>query len=85
MSASERMKEPGSFAGAPKWMKLGTGLCAVEGDGRDHRISQPNLRCKSGRGLVYGCDGYALCAFICNIRRRWRYRSSQARRRKGGN
>ena len=54
-------------------MKLGTGLCAVEGDGRDHRISQPNLRCKSGRGqsqvgLVYGCDGYALCAFICKKR-----------------
>ena len=69
MSASERMMEPCSLAGGPKWTKRpGTGLCVVEGFGRYSRISQPNMRYISGRGqiqvgLIFGRDGYASCAF----------------------
>ena len=66
MSDSERMKEPGSFAGGAKVDEAWYGLVR----GRRGRERPQDLRCKSGRGqsqvgLVYGCDGYVLCAFIC--------------------
>ena len=39
-----------SFVGAPKWMKrLGTGMWLVEEEVRNYKLSQPNLRCDSGR------------------------------------
>ena len=69
MSASERMMEPCSLAGGPKWTKRpGTGLGVVEGFGRYLRISQPNMRYNSGRGqiqvgLIFNRDGYASCTF----------------------
>ena len=44
-SAFKSMMEPGSLAGAPKWMKRpGAGLWVIEEDGRYFWISQPNLR-----------------------------------------
>ena len=72
MSASERMIVPRCLVGAPKWMEqLGSGICAVETDGRPYRITQPNLQYKSGRGksqvgLIYVRDSYTFCAFIGN-------------------
>ena len=62
------MMEPGSLAGAPKWMKMpGTSSCVVEEDEGYYRVSQPNSRCNSGRGqsqvgFMYDCDGYTFCA-----------------------
>ena len=49
-SGSERMMEPGSLAGSPKWMKmLGTGPWVVEEDGR---ISQPTCDTTVAEGNV---------------------------------
>ena len=69
MPTSERMKEPGCLAGAPKWTeKLGPGPCVVDADGRLNRISQPNLRYNSGTGesqvgLIHDRDGYDFARF----------------------